>query len=257
MRRLILGTAVIGGVAFATVPVVSASDFNPVRNLTTWYTDRTPIDIEIVSSPDPTTGADNFDSKRTLRIRVERAFVQMLLARRTTFVHFGLDMETGIASSRFSATSNDGRSRESFPDVPEIPPQERLTRLLNLTIASDHSARSLQRISARLQKCAGKPIESDLLSYEVSDQNGCRRSSYPNGSRYIAKFDGDLLLQVECQKPSFPGTGCHLNFPFEGFAVRVSFHRNHLARWRDVVDRAASFLKSNEYRADENRRERL
>ena len=60
MRRLILGTAVIGGVAFATVPVVSASDFNPVRNLTTWYTDRTPIDIEIVSSPDPTTGADKF-----------------------------------------------------------------------------------------------------------------------------------------------------------------------------------------------------
>ena len=138
-----------------------------------------------------------------------------------------------------------------------FPPQERLTRLLNLTIASDHSARSLQRISRPITKMRRQANQSKLLPYEVSDQNGCRRSSYPNGSRYIAKFDGDLLLQVECQKPSFPGTGCHLNFPFEGFAVRVSFHRNHLARWRDVVDRAASFLKSSEYRADENRRERL
>ena len=227
---------------------VSASDFNPVRSLTTWYTDRTPIDIEVVSSLNPTTGADNFDSKRTLRFRVERAFVQMLLTRGPTFVHFGLDMETGIASSRFGATSKKGRFREYFSDVPEIPPQERLTRLLNLTIESDSSALSLQAMSGRLQKCAGRPIESDLLSYEVSDQNGCRRTSYPNGSRYIAKYDGGLLLRVQCQEPSFAGTGCHLDFPFEGFAVRASFHRNHLARWREVVDHAASFLKSNEYR---------
>jgi len=66
----ILGTAVVGGLGLATMAVVNASDFNPVRSLTTWYTDRTPIDIEVVSSPNPTTGADNFGSKRTLRFRV-------------------------------------------------------------------------------------------------------------------------------------------------------------------------------------------
>jgi hypothetical protein len=242
--RLFSRIALICAVVFVTMSLLSVSNFNPVRRLTTWYTDPTLIDIEVVSSPNP---PDNFDSKRILRFRIERAFVQFLLPGEPTFVHFGFDMDTGIPSSLFSATNKD-EYRERYPDVPNISEQERLVRLLNLTVESDQSALSLKKTSARLLKCAGRQTESDLLFYEASDRNGCRAPSYPKGSRHIAKFNDDLLLQIQCKEPEFPGTGCDFHFPFEGFGVRVSFHQSHLSHWRDVVDSATKFLKSKQYR---------
>jgi hypothetical protein len=82
--------------------------FNPVRSLTTWYTDRTPVDIEVVGG---------FDSKSVLRIRLERAFVQYLIARETTIVSFGLDKDTGLPASLFSAVSPQGEL-DRIPGVP-------------------------------------------------------------------------------------------------------------------------------------------
>src|SRR6185295_14420984 len=111
--------------------------FNPVRSLTTWYTDRTPVDIEVVGG---------FDSKSVLRIRLERAFVQYLIARETTIVSFGLDKDTGIPASLFSAVSPLGEL-DRIPGVPSVPVPERLTRLLNIKIASNSSALSLRQTS--------------------------------------------------------------------------------------------------------------
>ena len=242
----------IGVVAFALMPTANASNFNPVRSLTTWYTDRTPIDIEVVSSPDASTGVDKFDSKKLLRFRLERAFVHDLLTLHSnlTIVRFGLDMDTGLPDSLLTAASDKGRYQERISDVPIVPFLERLTRTLIITIESDSSAQTLQRVSSRLQKCAGEPTDIDLLTFKVADGSGCLRSAYPGGTLHIAKYDDNLLLQIECHEPGFRGIGCRLRFPFEGFSVEVVFHRNHLSRWREVVDRAASFLKSKQYRIE-------
>jgi hypothetical protein len=212
--------------------------FNPVRGLTTWYTDRTPIDIEVIGG---------FDSKRVLRFRLERAFVQHLIAREVTIVSFGLDMDTGLPASLFNAVSDKGRL-ERIAGVPPVPFPELLTRTLNIKITGDSSALFVQRTSDRLRTCAGEPADKDLLVYNVDNSGRCRRSSYPGGSRHIAKYDDKLLLPIQCHKPEFRGTGRTIRFPFEGFSVEEAFHRNHLSHWREIVNRAAAFLKSKQYR---------
>jgi len=213
--------------------------FNPVHSLTTWYTDRTPVDIEVVGG---------FDSKSVLRIRLERAFVQYLIARETTIVSFGLDKDTGLPASLFSAVSPQGEL-DRIPSVPSVPVPERLTRLLNIKIASNSSALSLRQTSDRLRTCAGEPEDKDLLAFNVDNSGRCRRSSFPGGSRHIAKYDDDLLLPIQCHEPGFRGAGCRVRFPFEGFSVEVAFHQNHLSHWREIVDHAAAFLRSKQYRA--------
>src|SRR6185312_4773214 len=196
---LVLGLSFLPG-AMPAQPLA----FNPVRSLTTWYTDRTPIDIEIVGG---------FDSKSILRFRLERAFVQYLIAHERMIVSLGLDRDSGLPASLFSAVSPKGEL-ERIPGVPSVPVPERLTRLLNIKIASDSSALSLHQTSDRLRTCAGEPEDKDLLAFNADNSGRCRRSSFPRGSRHIAKYDDDLLLPIQCHEPGFRGTGCRIRFPF-------------------------------------------
>jgi hypothetical protein len=64
----------------------------------------------------------------------------------------------------------------------------------------------------------------------------------------VANYGNNLALRIQCQAESFPGMGCHLRFPFEGFGVDLNFHRDHLMQWRTMIDRADAFLKSKQYR---------
>jgi hypothetical protein len=57
-----------------------AQPFNPVRKLTTWYTDRSLIDIEIVGAI-TTTDTHKLEPSRVLRFRLERAYVSSLRAK--------------------------------------------------------------------------------------------------------------------------------------------------------------------------------
>ncbi len=47
--------------------------FQPITKLTTWYTDRTPIDLEIVASMGQGNEAHLLQPERKLRFRLERA----------------------------------------------------------------------------------------------------------------------------------------------------------------------------------------
>src|SRR5205085_6769836 len=48
--------------------------FTPARKLTSWYTDRNPIDIEVVATSGADPDARFLQPRRTLRLRLERAY---------------------------------------------------------------------------------------------------------------------------------------------------------------------------------------
>jgi hypothetical protein len=228
---------------------LTAQPFQPIRRLTTWYTDRTPVDIEIVGSTSLLPEWHKAEPDRALRFRLERAYVQTLLADRGpdfTIVGFGFDTETGLPDSLITAVAQKGRFHEDIPGVPVVSWSDRARRTLALTLKSDESAATLVRMSGEVARCRGAAVRRDLLSYEWAGREGCRRPVYPKGSRYIAVYD-QLMLLVECQEEQFPGLGCTLHFPLDGFAVEVAFHRDRLLNWNEVVAQASSFLKSKQY----------
>jgi len=106
-ERAVVASVVAGALAFAMTAQTSdlfAEPFKPVRELTTWYTDRTPIDIEIIGSTSMLPQFHHLEPERTLRFRLERAYVGILLAKDEPgfeIVHFSFDMETGLPESLF------------------------------------------------------------------------------------------------------------------------------------------------------------
>jgi hypothetical protein len=230
---------------------LAAEPFKPSHKLTTWYTDRTPIDIEIVGSSSMLPEFHHLEPVRTLRFRLERAYVDFLVTKGEPgfdIVHFSFDMETGLPEALYFAVGNKRRFHEDFAGVPILPIAERARRTLNISLSSDESAAVLQRNSeVYRKKCQGTPAGNGLWVYEWKDRlESCVRVVYPNGVAYLADFDGSLLLIV-CQEERFPGTGCTLHFPFKGFAVELSFHRDHLRDWRAMIGKANQFLLSKEY----------
>ena len=258
MKRVLM--LVICLAAMTAVSIVHGGDggkpepFRPVHNLTTWYTDRTPIDIEIVGSSSMMPELHHLEPERTLRLRLERAYVDFLTTESEPgydFIHLSFDIETGLPESLFFAVANKRRFHEDFEGIPILPFAEQVRRTLNISIQSDAAAATLQHASETYRKeCAGAPIGNGLRVFEWKDwkvPSHCWPPTYPNGSLYVADYSGDLSLKIQCQEESFRGTGCSLDFPFEGFAVTLSFHRDHLQDWRGMIDRASDFLRRKEY----------
>ena len=205
--------------------------FMPVRGLTTWYTDRTPIDIEIVGSSSMLPESHHLEPERTPRFRLERAYVDFLIAKREPgfeFVHLSFDMETGLPSSLFFAVANKGKFHENIENVPVLSNKEMLQRTLLIWIRSDSSATELQKLSERNRKCAGAPIGSGLRIFDWKDGSDCFPPTYPKAMLYVADYSAELAVQMQCREESYPGFGCSLRFPFENFAIELSFHRDHL-----------------------------
>jgi hypothetical protein len=226
--------------------------FQPIRALSAWYTDRAPIDIEIVGSDSMLPEFHHLESERDLRFRIERAYVEAIIAKSEPgfeIVHFSFDMETGLPSSLFFAVANKGKFHEDIPGIAVIPNAEMIRRTLRVSFSSDASAAALQHSSEfyRTHKCQGAVVGNGLSTFEWKDRPDCQRTAYPNGAIYLADYDGGLALRLECQEESFPGIGCMLSFPFEGFAAEIAFNRDHLRDWRGLIDRAKEFLRANQY----------
>jgi hypothetical protein len=247
---LVKGTLALALAAFNVMPAMS-QPFQPIRKLTTWYTDRRLVDIEIIGSTSLLPDRHELEPERVLRFRLERAYIQTLIAERGPgfeIVRFAFDMESGLADSLILAVSQGGRVHEDIPGVPVVSLADRLTRTLLVSLQSDESAAALRSGSERIAKCLGAPITEGLWAYEWEGRSDCRRSSYPNGSRYVVSYRDDLTLQLDCHGSAFPSIDCVLRFPFEGFGAGVTFHRDHLPKWRDMIEFASSFLKSKQYR---------
>jgi hypothetical protein len=248
IRLLIEATLVLALTALGAMPAIS-QPFQPIRKLTTWYTDRSLVDIEIVGSTSLLSDSHRLEPGRVLRLRLERAYIQTLLAERGPgfeIVSIAFDMESGLADSLIVAASP-GRFSEHIPGVPVVSQSERMRRTIVLSIQSDHSAATLQDASEVIAKCRGAPIADLLWTYEWQGRTDCSRSSFPNGVRYVAAYRDDLMIQIECQGSAFPSIDCGLLLPFEGFGVKVMFHPEHLQEWRVVMEHATAFLKSKQY----------
>jgi hypothetical protein len=74
-------------------------------------------------------------------------------------------------------------------------------------------------------------VSPELHYLERRSATDCRfmnARTVANRADYLADYDASLALQIVCQEERFLGTGCTLHFPFKGFAVRLSFHLDHL-----------------------------
>lgn len=241
------------GLLVGAINVALAMDepFNPLRKLDTWYTDRSLIDIEVIGSTSLVPAFHRLEPERVLRFRLERAYVHTLFTEREPgfeIVNLGFDTETGLAESLFFAATLPGRFHEDIPAVPAVSDFNRFQRTLLISIKSNLSAASLQHASNVIASCRGALLANELLAYEWEGRGkNCDRPSYPKGSKYVAVYDDDLLLKIECHEEDFWGLGCTVRIPFEGFGPQVTFHRSNLPKWRQVVDRASAFLKSKLY----------
>jgi hypothetical protein len=240
-------------VVVVNVPMgpASAQPFNPIRKLTTWYTDRSLIDVEIVGSTSLQPDSHRLEPNRVLRFRLERAYLTGLAAQEKPgfeIVSVGVDRETGLAQSLLVAVASKGRFHEEIAGIPLVTHVERVRRTVVINMQSDHSAEQVQRGSAAWKNCLGEPLGDDRFAYEWEGRKSCRKPSYGKITRQLVRYDSDLLLAINCREPSFPGIGCKVRFPFEGFAVEITFHRDHLPRWREVVEFATAFLKSKQFK---------
>jgi|EndMetStandDraft_8_1072994.scaffolds.fasta_scaffold213549_2 hypothetical protein len=231
--------------------LLAQSAFNPIRKLTTWYTDRNPIDIEVIGSTSRDPRQHVLQPNRALRFRLERAYVTDLVTRAEPgyeIVTFGVDMPTGLPNSIVKARHF---GNEKAPDQPLKPPAiswvDGLKNYLAIQIQSEISDQTLVRRSHALQQCAGRALENGLTSYEWVGRPRCYAPGNPGGAKFIAQTDSSLKLLVECQKEDFRGIGCKLKFPFEGFGVEITFHREHLSEWGTMVAYAAKFLESKKH----------
>jgi hypothetical protein len=251
MKRASLPVLAMAAAAFGAAGPdrAAAQPFNPIRELSTWYTDRSLVDIEV--SPLSGMLREPQRQQHVLRFRLERAYVDKLIAEKESgrqTIGFAFDMETGLPTSLYEAAANRGRFHEDVAGIPILSSAQRAPRTLLISITSDSDRGRLEYSSDSNSKCAGAPLGNRLRVYNSANRKLCMRPSYPRGSLYVADYDNNLALRIQCQQESFPGMGCHLLFPFEAFGVELNFHRDHLARWREMVDRASEFLQSKRYR---------
>jgi hypothetical protein len=156
--------------------MAESSPFNPIRKLSTWYTDRSLVDIEIVGSTSSSPELHRLEPERRLRFRLERAYVHTLSAERGPgfeSVSFGFDPETQLPDSLILGASQGGRYREEIPGVPKLSMEERGRRRVVIRLRSERSAADITRRESRagrLQgRAAGQP--ANLL---------CRRRPLPS-----------------------------------------------------------------------------
>jgi hypothetical protein len=228
------------------------SPFNPLREhpygKPLWLsTDRRSVDIEIIGSTSRLPDIYRLEPERTLRFRLERAYVRYLVAEKTPgleAVTFAVDMETGLPSYLFDVVSFTDRFHQNIPGIPVVSRADRARRELRISLKSDSAAKWLSSTSDKLKPCRGAEVGPDLQRYEWKDRGGCSGRGGGTEARYVASYN-DLFLNLKCTDPWI--ASCSFPFPFEGFAVEVSFHRDHLLKWREMIKNAESFLQSKKY----------
>jgi hypothetical protein len=223
--------------------------FNPIRKLSTAPTDRTVVDLEIVGSSGLLPERHRLEPERVLRFRLERAYVDSLLTRTEPgfeIVSFRFDIKTGLPMSLFDAVALHGPFHEDIPGVPELSHLESIERTFAILLTSEMSASVLRGGSEGIAKCRGAEKSEGLFAFNWNGGQNCFFESYTRGSQYVARYNG-IFLQIMCEDKIFPSLDCELTFPFESFGVRVTFNHIHLAKWHEVIDRTAEFLRSKQY----------
>ncbi|MBR0844637.1 hypothetical protein JQ607_30940 [Bradyrhizobium liaoningense] len=220
----------------------SAQTFDPVSKLTTWYTDRNPIDIEITAAVGVGDEARPIDPPRVLRLRLERAYVHSLIGKPPiSIVGLSFDLLTGLPSALFTAPPEQVDARGD--PIRQIAHTEAITRTINVVVESNFSSESMRGASAKISKCKGAEIQSDLLAFDKDRDRTCTVWSLISGTTYVGHLSENNWLFIHCS--SVP-IGCTVRFPFGGFFPSVSFNERHLSHWKAIIEKATEFLKSKE-----------
>lgn len=240
--RFFVAAALVGVLNLNSAALAQA--FQPIDKLTTWYTDRNPIDIEIVATTGQGPEARPLVPERILRFRLERAYVDNLF-RTSNFssVSMSFDLPTGLPSSLFVASPEQVELRGN--NITHLSRPEAGRRMINIRLEGNHSSDILKRISKELDVCRGDRRQDDLFLFNKDREKSCFGRSLGPAVKYVGQFSEDISLLIECSDAL---TGCNVSFPFEGFLPSVSFHENHLPHWKEVIEQATAFLQSKEYR---------
>jgi hypothetical protein len=225
--------------------------FDPIHKLTTAPTDRTLVDIEIVGSTSLLPEVHRLEPERVLRVRLERAYIYTLSTKEEPgfeIVSLDFDVRTGLPTALFDAVSLRGKFHQDIPGIPDIPRAELLQRTFTVLLSSEMSAAAVVRGSEGISKCRGERVGDELFAYNWNGGQNCFLQSYTRGAQYVGVYHNGIPLQIMCQNNEILSIDCQVTFPFKGFGVRVGFNRVHLPKWREVIDHATEFLRSNEYR---------
>jgi hypothetical protein len=228
---------------------LAASDdhaFTPIHKLQTWYTDRSLVDVEVVASQGPSDRAHFVEPKQSLKLRLERAYLNGIgWTEKPDYssVDIEFDLPTMLPSALFIAPPSEVDKRGE--DIKALTREEMGRRALIVRLNGQATAESLRRLSDRVQQCAGTRLDNGLYEWD-SKNASCRNLHTPSASKqFVAEIEPGLFVKLPCSNALI---GCSLSFPFAGFVASISFHRDHLAAWQDMIERATRFLRDKQYR---------
>ena len=223
-----------------------AQPFQPVSQLTSWYTDRSPIDVEIVGTKGVGGEARLVSPPRVLQFRLERAYLHLLIRRDqppSSGASLSFDLPTGLPSALFQAPPEQVETRGD--PIQQLTAADWASRAVRVSLSSSNLAGGLGFASSELRSCKGKKIQDEL--YLLNKHHGSSRVKWSLGSgiKYIADYSDNIQLLVQCSRAPL---GCKMFVPFEGFLASISFNEGHLATWRAVTEKVTNFLNAKKYR---------
>jgi hypothetical protein len=202
--------------------------------------------LEIIGTKGQGGGRVPVEPAQVLRLRLERAYVGLLVHRESppsNIVLISFDSESGLPSVLFKAPPEQVEARGD--PIHKLTLQEWAARTINISLEGGNLADRVKAVSAQLQNCKGTELQTDLFAIEPGQDGTCRRRSIGFGKKYVAKYSDETLLVLRCSSALL---GCEVSIPFEGFLVTVSFNESHLPDWRNVAQKAATFLQSKQFR---------
>jgi hypothetical protein len=224
----------------------TAQPFQPISQLSTWYTDRNPVDIEIIAYHGIGNERRRLEPERVLRLRLERAYLDLLIRNErpiSTIAMLSFDLPTGLPSALFRAPPEQVERRgDAIRNL--VGTTELASRMINISLEGDYTAEAFQRSSSELSMCKGEKLQEDLFLYDGMRDPSCRRRSIGGGTKYVGKTTGSDWAFIECSNAML---GCKMRIPFEGFLPSVSFNETHLKNWKDIAEKITAFLQSKQY----------
>lgn len=251
LRRLRLRSLCLALAVFASggvdVAFTAQGRFEPARKLTGRHTDRNLIDVEVVASSGSGPDARFLEPKRSLKLRLERAYVVSIGWRERpeydfSYLSMTFDSSTGLPSTLFAAPLRQEDKRRD--DVVTLSHHDLVRRTLVLSIDGSSSSDIVINNSAKLAQCRGEPEANELFGLNPSASPFCHLSSLLGQTNYVATLPNGISTQITCTDQAI---GCRLTIPFEAFAPVIGFHRDRLPEWRSVANQATEFLQSRKY----------
>jgi hypothetical protein len=237
-------------IANGVVCLAFAADgpFNPMRKLTSWYTDRGLIDVEVVATSGSGPDSRFLSPKRTMKLRLERAYVASIGWREQSDYDYSslslsFDGATSLPSALFTAPPEQVEKRSDSID--RLTHDESVRRTLIVNVDGHSSQKNLELSSEKLSSCVGKKVADGLFQFLDDGSTYCHLGSLVGKISYVALLPGGTYAQLTCTDQDI---GCSVPFPFDGFAPVVGFHRDRLSNWKGVVEQAFAFLEKKKYR---------